>query len=105
MRTRTIAATVMTVAIGFLPGCAQAPAPVKEQPAPTPGFAAVAGQKGGQDQTGPYDVVENWPKHLSQCQDASGLPRQRGFGQRSLLAWAWQLLPSGCWRPSSPVAK
>src|ERR1700730_3258585 len=30
------------------------------------GFAAVAGQKGGQDQTGPYEVVENWPKPLSQ---------------------------------------
>src|SRR5688572_31693321 len=27
---------------------------------------AVAGQKGGQDQTGPYEVVENWPKPLSQ---------------------------------------
>ena len=30
------------------------------------GFAAVAAQKGGQDQTGPYEVVENWPKPLSQ---------------------------------------
>ena len=30
------------------------------------GFAAVAGQRGGQDQTGPYEVVENWPKPLSQ---------------------------------------
>ena len=33
------------------------------------GFAAVSGQKGGQDQTGPYEVVENWPKPLSQLKD------------------------------------
>jgi len=30
------------------------------------GFAAVADQKGGQDQTGPYEVVADWPKPLSQ---------------------------------------
>jgi hypothetical protein len=29
------------------------------------GFAAVPGEKGGQDFTGPYDVVPNWPKPLS----------------------------------------
>jgi hypothetical protein len=29
-------------------------------------LAAVAGQKGGQDQTGPYSVVEDWPRPLSQ---------------------------------------
>ncbi|MBM3817465.1 MAG: hypothetical protein FJW14_00410 [Acidimicrobiia bacterium] len=29
-------------------------------------FAAVPGQKGGQDQTGPYEVVANWPRPLSQ---------------------------------------
>ena len=39
---------------------------LKGQSAPAAGFAAVAGQKGGQDQTGPYEVVENWPKPLSQ---------------------------------------
>ncbi len=30
------------------------------------GFAAVPGQIGGQDQTGPYEAVPNWPKPLSQ---------------------------------------
>src|SRR3990172_10275030 len=30
------------------------------------GFAAVPGEKGGQDLTGPYDVVANWPKPFSQ---------------------------------------
>src|SRR5580698_3891051 len=33
------------------------------------GFAAVAGQKGGQDFTGPYEVVPDWPKPLSQLKD------------------------------------
>ena len=29
-------------------------------------IAAVPGQKGGQDATGPYEVVADWPKPLSQ---------------------------------------
>ena len=41
-------------------------APVQGQTKPGFGFAAVAGQKGGQDLTGPYDVVADWPKPLSQ---------------------------------------
>src|SRR5262245_6745237 len=32
----------------------------------TPSIAAVAGLKGGQDVTGPYEVVPDWPKPLSQ---------------------------------------
>jgi streptogramin lyase len=32
----------------------------------TPSIAAVAGEKGGQDPTGPYEVVADWPKPLSQ---------------------------------------
>jgi hypothetical protein len=31
-----------------------------------PGAAAIANQRGGQDHTGPYEVVPNWPKPLSQ---------------------------------------
>ena len=31
-----------------------------------PGFAAVPGLVGGQDQTGPYEVVPDWPKPLAQ---------------------------------------
>jgi hypothetical protein len=30
------------------------------------GFAAIPGQKGGQDIFGPYEVVENWPKPMSE---------------------------------------
>jgi DNA-binding beta-propeller fold protein YncE len=36
------------------------------QAQPTAGFAAVPGEKGGWDITGPYDVVRDWPKPLSQ---------------------------------------
>jgi hypothetical protein len=35
-----------------------------QQPAGA-GFAAIPGQKGGQDIFGPYDVVRNWPKPMS----------------------------------------
>ena len=51
-----IAATVATLAAGIVVGAQNQPA----------GFAAVAGQKGGQDQTGPYEIVADWPKPLSQ---------------------------------------
>ena len=33
------------------------------------GFAAVPGSKGGWDLTGPYDVVQDWPKPMSQLPD------------------------------------
>ena len=46
--------------------CQGAPKPEPPAPASTAGFAAVAGEKGGQDQTGPYEVVTDWPKPLSQ---------------------------------------
>src|SRR5512144_1721161 len=36
------------------------------QAQPGSGFAAVPGEKGGWDITGPYDVVRDWPKPLSQ---------------------------------------
>jgi DNA-binding beta-propeller fold protein YncE len=39
---------------------------VRGQGKPGEGFAAVPGAKGGEDITGPYDVVANWPKPLSQ---------------------------------------
>jgi hypothetical protein len=40
--------------------------PVQGQTKPGAGFAAVPGAKGGEDITGPYDPVANWPKPLSQ---------------------------------------
>jgi len=40
---------------------------VEGQTAPaSPSFAAVPGHRGGQDHTGPYEVVSDWPKPLSQ---------------------------------------
>ena len=38
----------------------------QEQQPPGTGFAAVPGLKGGQDIFGPYEVVENWPKPMSE---------------------------------------
>lgn len=51
------------------------PLPVYGKQGPPAGFAAVPGEKGGEDPTGPYEVVENWPKPLSQ------LPRHEN--------WTW----------------
>ena len=44
-----------------------------QQP-PGAGFAAVPGLKGGQDIFGPYEVVENWPKPMSES-----LPGHEGW--------------------------
>jgi DNA-binding beta-propeller fold protein YncE len=38
---------------------------VSAQEGTTPSIAAVQGQRGGQDITGPYDVVADWPKDIS----------------------------------------
>ena len=56
---------VATAAIigGFLASGAPV---VQGQARPAVNTAAVAGQKGGLDVLGPYDVVPNWPKPLSQ---------------------------------------
>src|SRR6266540_4551867 len=64
----TVVAIVIAMAIGFklAPRPAGAPAPAAAAPAATSGFAAVATQKGGQDHFGPYELVPNWPKPLSQ---------------------------------------
>jgi sugar lactone lactonase YvrE len=47
-------------------GCQAPPKSAAQAPAPAAGFAAVAGERGGQDPTGPYEVVADWPKPLSQ---------------------------------------
>ena len=61
---------LLTLSIPLLAACqpAQAPPPATTQAA-APGFtsvAAVSGERGGQDPTGPYEVVPDWPKPLSQ---------------------------------------
>ena len=59
---------VIAMLIGFqlAPRPAGAPAAAAAAPAATPAFAAVANLKGGQDHFGPYEIVPNWPKPLSQ---------------------------------------
>jgi sugar lactone lactonase YvrE len=59
---------LMTGIVALTIGLAVAPVitPVQGQAGAAPGFAAVTGQRGGQDQTGPYEVVADWPKPLSQ---------------------------------------
>ncbi len=44
-------------------------------------FAAVPGDKGGQDMFGPYDVVSNWP------QDLAELPGHDGWTYNGRASW------------------
>ena len=65
MRTKAVLLTGVTLA--FAAGCGGAgnPGAVEDQAAPTAGFAAVPAERGGVDITGPYEVVLDWPKPLS----------------------------------------
>ncbi len=65
---RRVALTVLSIAIGIVIGFlfATRQATVEGKALPGSGFAAVPGEKGGWDLTGPYDVVKDWPKPLSQ---------------------------------------
>src|SRR5687767_6936218 len=65
MRKRTsiiVVAAVAAVAI-YVIGFRSAPVEVEAQ-AQQPSFAAVPGEKGGQDIFGAYDIVRDWPKPL-----------------------------------------
>ncbi len=71
----------MTAACGgllliVLAACQTGNAP--EQPLPGEGFAAIPGQRGGQDMFGPYEVVQNWPKPMEES-----LPGHEG--------WTWSV--------------
>src|SRR5438093_9420424 len=59
-----LAVFVVGVTVGLPLGRRFAPVQVTSVAVETP--AATTPSKGFQDQTGPYDVVENWPKPLSQ---------------------------------------
>lgn len=65
---RKVAIPVLALAtgigIGFFIASKQVVVQGKEKPGS--GFAAVPGEKGGWDLTGPYDVDKNWPKPMSQ---------------------------------------
>jgi hypothetical protein len=69
MATNRVAVAIITgtigIGLGYLFAGSDPPAQGQEA-APPGGFAAVAGVRGGQDQTGPYDVVRDWPKPLAQ---------------------------------------
>src|SRR3954464_13557082 len=53
-----------TFVLGFI--AANRLMPVQGQAKPGAVFGAVPGEKGGEDVYGPYDIVMNWPKPLSQ---------------------------------------
>jgi len=58
------AALLMTTAVAS--GCAGPAAEPPAAPLPGAGFAAVPGLTGGQDMFGPYDVVPDWPRPMSE---------------------------------------
>ena len=64
---RTNAAFITALAAAFAAGWATTGSwtTVQGQSSPGAGFGAVAGEKGGMDITGPYEVVANWPKRMS----------------------------------------
>ena len=67
-RTVVVVIAVLSLIVGFLIGNGTAPskpAAAEAQPVPA-GFAAVPGEKGGQDTFGAYKPVADWPKPLSQ---------------------------------------
>src|SRR5262245_32329532 len=59
---------LLLIAVAFSGGLFLATASlfVQGQRQPGSGFGAVPGEKGGWDLTGPYEVVRDWPKPLSQ---------------------------------------
>jgi NHL repeat len=65
---RTQSAILVTAIVAFAGGLfvAGTTLSLQGQAQPGAGFAAVPGEKGGWDITGPYDVVRDWPKPLSQ---------------------------------------
>ena len=64
---RIRAAMVGAIAVAFVGGWLLAgnSVSVQGQAQPNAGFAAVPGEKGGLDITGPYEVVADWPKPLA----------------------------------------
>ena len=73
-RTAVLVTAVVGLVVGFLIGNRTAPsepAPAISEPAST-SFAAVPDERGGQDITGPYEPVADWPKPLSQLPGHEG---------------------------------
>src|SRR5579864_1215494 len=70
----SIAVTSMVSLVAILASSRLSVVHGQDKKAPGAGFAAVPGQKGGQDVFGPYDPVQNWPKPL-----AESLPELKGW--------------------------
>ena len=67
MSKRLLSVCAALVAATVASGCsAPAPAPSAAPPVPGAGFAAIPGLTGGQDIFGPYDVVPDWPRPMSE---------------------------------------
>ena len=65
---RRKSALLITAVVAFAGGlfAALTTLSLYSQSQPGSGFAAVPGEKGGWDVTGPYEVARDWPKPLSQ---------------------------------------
>ena len=59
------AIVIVALGIGYLLGTRSTPADAQEEGAPPAAFAAVPGEIGAQDVSGPYQVQEGWPKDIS----------------------------------------
>jgi peptidylamidoglycolate lyase len=66
MTKRMVIIVTITVAVFIISVFDMKLLPVQGRAKPGAGFAAIPGEKGGQDAFGPYDVVSDWPKPLSQ---------------------------------------
>lgn len=67
-RVWAISAVCAGLVAGLVAGCGGGgvEGQAEDEMLPGAGFAAVPGLKGGQDVFGPYDVVQNWPKPMSE---------------------------------------
>ena len=59
------AAAVVAMGIGYILGTRATPAGAPEEAAPAASFAAVSGEIGAEDVSGPYQVQEGWPRDIS----------------------------------------
>jgi hypothetical protein len=60
-----ISLVAAALVVGYLVGNRQSPVQGQEEEGLAAGFAAVPDAVGAMDVTGPYDVVEGWPKDIS----------------------------------------
>ena len=66
MGKRRLSTTAVCVGLQIIALVGSQAGHAQQQPPAGTGFAAIPGLKGGQDIFGPYEVVENWPKPMSE---------------------------------------